>query len=138
MNEEQTSSATSFSYFLKSEDWRMAINYIEVITRVTVIRVSLITFLIKSSIFLFNPCILDFDSVFLDYERFNVFPLMEYAFLDCKQYVCGGENTLMSISDAWGPSSFCGKMEKVRIMREEMYGKIVYFPTRVVFLTFIL
>ena len=34
----------------------------------------------------------------------------------------------MSISDGLGPSIFCRKMEKARPMREEMDGKIVYFP----------
>ena len=34
----------------------------------------------------------------------------------------------MSISDGLGPSIFCRKMEKARPMREEMDGKVVYFP----------
>ena len=34
----------------------------------------------------------------------------------------------MSISDGLGPSIFCRKMEKVRPMREEIDGKVVYFP----------
>ena len=34
----------------------------------------------------------------------------------------------MSISDGLGPSIFCQKMEKARPMREEMDGKVVYFP----------
>ena len=34
----------------------------------------------------------------------------------------------MSISDGLGPSIFCRKMEKARPMREEMEGKVVYFP----------
>ena len=34
----------------------------------------------------------------------------------------------MSISDGLGPSIFCRKMEKVRPMREEIDGGVVYFP----------
>ena len=34
----------------------------------------------------------------------------------------------MSISDGLGPSIFYRKMEKERPMREEMDGKVVYFP----------
>ena len=37
-------------------------------------------------------------------------------------------NTLMSISDGLGPSIFCRKMEKARPMKEEMDGKVVFFP----------
>ncbi len=42
--------------------------------------------------------------------------------------VGAGINTLMSISDGLGPSTFCRKMEKARPMKEEMDGKVVYFP----------
>ena len=34
----------------------------------------------------------------------------------------------MSISDGLDPSIFCRKLEKARLMREEMDGKVVYFP----------
>ena len=34
----------------------------------------------------------------------------------------------MSISDGLGPSISCRKMEKARPMREEMDGKVVFFP----------
>ena len=53
---------------------------------------------------------------------------MEDAFLNCKQYVGAGIITLMSISDGLGPSTLCGKMKKSHPMREEMDGKVVYFP----------
>ena len=42
----------------------------------------------------------------------------------------------MSISDGLGPSIFCRKMEKARPMREEMDGKVVYFPPESAFLSF--
>ena len=53
---------------------------------------------------------------------------MKYPPLDCKQNVGAGINTLMSISDGLGPSIFCRKMEKARLMREEMDEKVVCFP----------
>ena len=34
----------------------------------------------------------------------------------------------MSISDGLGPSIFCRKMEEARPMREEMDGRVFYFP----------
>ena len=61
---------------------------------------------------------------------------MEYAFLDCKQYFGVGLNTLLSISDGLRPSIFCQKMEKARPIREEMDGKVVYFPPESAFFTF--
>ena len=63
---------------------------------------------------------------------------MEYTFLECKQYVSAGINTLMSISDGLGRSIFCRKMEKARPMREEMDGKVVYFPPESAFSTLML
>ena len=45
-----------------------------------------------------------------------------------------GINTLMSISDGLRPSIFCRKMERARPMREEMDGKVVYFPPESAFL----
>ena len=50
--------------------------------------------------------------------------IMDHTFLDCKQYVGAGINTLMSISDGFGPFVFCRKMEKARPMREGMDGKL--------------
>ena len=42
----------------------------------------------------------------------------------------------MSISDGLGLSIFCRKMEKTRPMREEMDGKVVFFPARFGIFTF--
>ena len=75
---------------------------------------------------------------FITKEKFYLFPFMEYTFLDCTQYVGAGINTLMSISDGLGLSIFCRKMEKARPMREEMDGKVVYFPPELAFLTLML
>ena len=47
-------------------------------------------------------------------------------------------DTLMSFSDGLGPSIFCRKMEKARPMREEMNGKVVYFPPESAFLPLML
>ena len=43
---------------------------------------------------------------------------------------------MMSISDGLGPSIFCQIMEKARPMREEMDGKVVYFPLESAFFNF--
>ena len=56
---------------------------------------------------------------------------MEHTFLECKQNVGAGINTLMSIFDGLRPSFFCRKLEKARPMREQMDGKVVFFPARV-------
>ena len=53
---------------------------------------------------------------------------MEYFCRPVNKSVGAGINTLMSISDGLGPSIFCRKMENARPMREEMDGKVVYFP----------
>ena len=53
---------------------------------------------------------------------------MEYFCRTVNKSVGAGINTLMSISDGLGSSIFCQKMEKARPMREEMDGKVVYFP----------
>ena len=53
---------------------------------------------------------------------------MAYTFLDLKQYVRAGINTLMSISDGLGLSVVHRKMEKARPVSKEMDGKVVYFP----------
>ena len=45
-------------------------------------------------------------------------------------------NTLMSFSDGLGPSIFCQKMETVRPVREEMDGRVFYFPPESSFLNF--
>ena len=42
----------------------------------------------------------------------------------------------MFISDGLGPSIFCRKMEKARLMRQEMDGKSCSFPARVGTLAF--
>ena len=44
----------------------------------------------------------------------------------------------MSISDGLGPSIFCRKTEKARPMREEMDGKVVFFPPESAFLPLML
>ena len=38
------------------------------------------------------------------------------------------KHNLISFSDGLGPSIFCRNMETTRAMREEMDGKVVYFP----------
>ena len=53
---------------------------------------------------------------------------MEYFCITVNKGVGAGINTLMSISDGLGSSTFCRKMEKTRPLREEMDGKVVYFP----------
>ena len=53
---------------------------------------------------------------------------MEYSCRNVNKSVGAGINTLMSIFDGLKPSIFCRKMEKARPMREEMDGKVVYFP----------
>ena len=58
---------------------------------------------------------------------------MEHTFLDYKQHVGAGIKTMMSISDGFGLSIFCRKMEKARPVREEMDGKVVYFPPDLAF-----
>ena len=61
-------------------------------------------------------------------KYFSFFPSMKHSFLDRKQYVGAGRSTLMSFSDGLGPAIFCRKMERARLMREEMDGKVIYFP----------
>ena len=53
---------------------------------------------------------------------------MADTFSNCKQYVGAGVNTLMSIFDGLRRGIFCRKMEKARLMKEEVDGKVVYFP----------
>ena len=53
---------------------------------------------------------------------------MEHFSITVSRGVGAGISTLMSIFDGLGPSIFCRKMEKARPMREEMDGKVVYFP----------
>ena len=60
---------------------------------------------------------------------------MDYTFVDCKQYVGAGIDSLMSVSGGLRLSIFYRKMEKARPMREEMAGKVVYFPPESAFLT---
>ena len=58
---------------------------------------------------------------------------MEYTFLECKQYVCAGRSTLLSISDRLDPSIFCRDMEKARPLRDEGRDgwRSYLFPARV-------
>ena len=53
---------------------------------------------------------------------------MEYFCITVNKSVGAGMDTLMSIFDGLGPSISCRKMEKARPMKEEMDGKVVYFP----------
>ena len=53
---------------------------------------------------------------------------MEYFCITVTKGVGAGINTLMSISDGLRSSIFCPNMEKTGPMREEMDGKVVYFP----------
>ena len=64
------------------------------------------------------------------YNKGNIFPFpfTEYFCRTVNKSVGAGINTLMSISGGLGPSIFCRKMEKARPMREEMDGRVVYFP----------
>ena len=66
------------------------------------------------------------------------FPIYGGYFSNCKKYVGAGISTLMTLSDGLGPSIFCGKMKKARPMREEVDGKVVYFPPESAFLTLML
>ena len=65
---------------------------------------------------------------FYNKENIFPFPFTEYFCRTVNKSVGAGINTLMSISDGLGPSIFCRKMEKARPMREEMDGRVVYFP----------
>ena len=53
---------------------------------------------------------------------------MEYFCKTVNKSVGAGINTFMSISDGLGPSIFCRKMKNTRPMKEEMDGKVAYFP----------
>ena len=61
-------------------------------------------------------------------KYFSFSHLGKIFFKTVNKNVGAGINTLMSISDGLGPSIFCRKMEKARPMREEMDGRVVYFP----------
>ena len=65
---------------------------------------------------------------FMIKEKCNLFRFMEYTFLEYRQHVGAGINTWMFVSDGLGPSIFRRKMKKARPMREEMDGKVKYFP----------
>ena len=69
-------------------------------------------------------------------EIFFPFPSREYILLECKRNVNAGKSTLMSICDGLGPSIFCRVMGKARPLREEMDGKVVYFPPDSAFFNF--
>ena len=61
--------------------------------------------------------------------------ILKYGmYLACKQNICAGTNFLMSISDGLGPSIFCRKIERMRLVREEMDGNLVYFKPESAFL----
>ena len=63
------------------------------------------------------------------------FPIYRRHFSNCKQNVGAGIDSSMPISDGIGRSIFCRKMEKARTMREDMEGKVVYFPPDSAFFT---
>ena len=65
---------------------------------------------------------------FYNKENIFPFPFTEYFCRTVNKSVGAGINTLMSISDGLGPSIFCRKMEKARPMKEQMDGRVVYFP----------
>ena len=69
-----------------------------------------------------------FQSIFTIKEIFFLFPFTKYFCRTVKKRVGAGIDTLMSISDGLGPSIFYRMMEKARPMREEMDGRVVYFP----------
>ena len=56
----------------------------------------------------------------------SVFHLWVIHFSNYK-HASAGINTLISISDGLGPSIFCWKMEKARLLKEEVDRKVVYF-----------
>ena len=59
-----------------------------------------------------------------------------YNYQDFKQHVGAEISALISISDGLGLSIFCRKMEKARPMKEEIHGKVVYFPPESAFPNF--
>ena len=71
--------------------------------------------------FIFTPFFPTKEIIFL-FHLGNIFCRTVY------KNIGAGIDTLMSNSDGLGPSIFCRKMEKARPMREEMDGKVVYFP----------
>ena len=75
---------------------------------------------------------------FLTKEVFVLFPTRESTFLDCKQNVGAGLDTLMSISDGLRPSIFCQKMGKARPIMEEMDSKVVCFSPELAIFTLVL
>ena len=70
--------------------------------------------------------LLSYLNNFSDFSIFGV-----YNYQDFKQYVGAGINTLMSISDGLGPSSFCRKMEKSASYGGRDGWKSCLFPARV-------
>ena len=89
------------------------------------------------NIFIIKVIDLVFYFIFLTRGNMQSFTICGRQFSNFKQYVGAGINTLMSISDGLGPSIFCRKMEKARPMREDMDGKVVYFPPESSFFTLI-
>ena len=65
----------------------------------------------------FSHAFSTFIILYLTMETFNIFPFMQYIFLDVKHSVGAGINTLMSIFDGTGPSVLFRNMEKARPMR---------------------
>ena len=124
MNEEQTSSATSFSSFLKSKDF-WTTEWILMICAWNTMN----TFYLPSFLH-FHTCYFILVNLFLFpiKELFNFSNYGINIILFITQYVGAGINTLISISDGLGPSIFCRKTERTRPMREAMDGKVVYFP----------
>ena len=94
-----------------------------------------IIFVYNFIIFIIKVMDLVFYFVFLTRGNMQSFPIYGRHFSNFKQNVGAEINTLMSIFDGLGPSIFCRMMEKARPMREEMDGKVVYFPPESSFLT---
>ena len=69
-----------------------------------------------------------FFNPFLQSRNFCSFPIYGIFCITVSRGVGAGIDTLMSFSDGLGPSIFCRKMGKARPMREEMDGRVVYFP----------
>ena len=84
-----------------------------------------------SIFFYFNP-------FFPTKEIFFFFHLGNIFCRTVDKNVGAGIDTLMSISDGLGPSIFCRKMENARPMREEVDGKVVYFPPELALLPLML
>ena len=69
-----------------------------------------------------------FFNPFSQSRKYFSFPIYGIFCITVNRGVGAGIDTLMSISDGLGPSIFCPNMGKARPMREEMDGRVVYFP----------